>query len=78
MKIRAMGEEITELRAEVERLELALSGKTMCYDPDSYNRGMLDAAEIVENRAIHFYHEWGNTVRKELAEEIRAKAEGMK
>lgn len=44
--IGAMGEEITELRAEVERLELALSGKTMCYDPDSYKRGMLDAADI--------------------------------
>lgn len=49
-KLNTQIEEMIKIAAEreefVSTLKLTLSGKTMCYDPDSYIKGMEEAAEI--------------------------------
>lgn len=47
-ELEELREENERLKTEIDRLRLALSGRTQGYDAESYKAGMLAAAEMRE------------------------------
>ena len=70
-----LGHKCQLLQAEVDKLKLALSGKTFAYDPDSYKRGLLDAAEIASEYSS--LYDIAENFRDLIVEQIKAKAEKL-